>query len=325
MLEVRSLESFVPQDQAAKLKLIAEGAKVLNPVLNPDQIDAAPTDAENVEALKSTVDNLRRTAGDAKGPGAVASRRLADALGKLAEANQATREKAQAIFIEPLQVTLGQLKNLLQAQPVSLNTLPPDLVNSWKTKDGLQRVEALPRGDPNDNDTLRKFAGAVLDAEPNAIGGPISILKSGETVVRAFIQAGICALLVISVLLWLALRRIVDVLLTLVPLAGGGRGDAGNLRADRDAAQLRQHRRTAAAAGRRRRLQDLLRHGVAGRQNESAAIEPDTRDLFQRADHGHRVRQSVVIESSRHRQHGQAAGAVIGHDAWPRCCCSSPR
>jgi uncharacterized protein len=222
VLEVRSLESFVPQDQAAKLKLIAEGAKVLNPVLNPDQIDAAPTDAENVEALKSTVDNLRRTAGDAKGPGAVASRRLADALGKLAEANQATREKAQAIFIEPLQVTLGQLKNLLQAQPVSLNTLPPDLVNSWKTKDGLQRVEALPRGDPNDNDTLRKFAGAVLDAEPNAIGGPISILKSGETVVRAFIQAGICALLVISVLLWLALRRIVDVLLTLVPLLVAG-------------------------------------------------------------------------------------------------------
>ncbi len=31
------------------------------------------------------------------------------------------------------------------------------------------RVEALPRGDPNDNETLRKFAGAVLAAEPNAI------------------------------------------------------------------------------------------------------------------------------------------------------------
>ena len=107
-------------------------------------------------------------------------------------------------------------------QPVSLNTLPPDLADSWKTKDGLMRVEALPRGDPNDNDTLRKFAGAVLDAEPNAIGGPVSILKSGETVVRAFIQAGICALIVISLLLWLALRRITDVLLTLVPLLVAG-------------------------------------------------------------------------------------------------------
>ena len=222
VLSVRSLDSFVPEDQPAKLKLIAQGAKVLNPALNPDSIDAPPSDAENVEALKGSADSLRKTAGDAKGPGAVASRRLADALSKLADSNQATREKTQAVFVTPLKIVLDQLKKSLQAQPVSLKTLPPELVKSWKTKDGLQRVEALPRGDPNDNDTLRKFASAVLAAEPNAIGGPVSILKSGETVVRAFIHAGFWALVVISLLLWLALRRVTDVLLTLVPLLVAG-------------------------------------------------------------------------------------------------------
>ena len=222
VLSVRSLDSFVPEDQPAKLKLIAQGAKVLNPALNPDSIDAPPSDAENVEALKGSADSLRKTAGDAKGPGAVASRRLADALSKLAESNQATREKIQAVFVTPLKIVLDQLKKSLQAQPVSLKTLPPELVKSWKTKDGLQRVEALPRGDPNDNDTLRKFASAVLAAEPNAIGGPVSILKSGETVVKAFIHAGFWALVVISLLLWLALRRVTDVLLTLVPLLVAG-------------------------------------------------------------------------------------------------------
>jgi hopanoid biosynthesis associated RND transporter like protein HpnN len=222
VLSVRSLDSFVPEDQPAKLKLIAQGARILNPALNPDSIDAAPSDDENVEALKGSAASLRKTAGDAKGPGAVASRRLADALTKLAESNQATRDKTQAIFVNPLKLVLDGLKNLLQAQPVSLKTLPADLVNSWKTKDGLQRVEVLPRGDPNDNDTLRKFAAAVLDAEPNAIGGPVSILKSGDTVVKAFIHAGITALVVIGVLLWLALRRITDVLLTLVPLLVAG-------------------------------------------------------------------------------------------------------
>ena len=222
VLSVRSLDSFVPEDQPAKLKLIAQGARILNPALNPDSIDAAPSDDENVEALKGSAASLRKTAGDAKGPGAVASRRLADALTKLAESNQATRDKTQAIFVNPLKLVLDGLKNLLQAQPVSLKTLPADLVNSWKTKDGLQRVEALPRGDPNDNDTLRKFAAAVLTAEPNAIGGPVSILKSGDTVVKAFIHAGITALVVIGVLLWLALRRITDVLLTLVPLLVAG-------------------------------------------------------------------------------------------------------
>ena len=40
----------------------------------------------------------------------------------------------------------------MQAQPVTLKTLPPELVDGWKTKDGLMRVEALPKGDPNDNE-----------------------------------------------------------------------------------------------------------------------------------------------------------------------------
>ncbi len=36
VLRVISLNSFVPEDQPAKLKLIAQGAKVLNAALNPD-------------------------------------------------------------------------------------------------------------------------------------------------------------------------------------------------------------------------------------------------------------------------------------------------
>jgi predicted RND superfamily exporter protein len=128
----------------------------------------------------------------------------------------------QAIFVAPMKIVFDQLRNMLQAQPVSLKNLPPELVAQWKTKDGLTRVEVLPKGDPNDNDTLRRFATAVLAAEPTAIGGPVSILKSGDTVVKAFIHAGIYALVVISLLLWLTLRRISDVLMTLVPLLVAG-------------------------------------------------------------------------------------------------------
>jgi hopanoid biosynthesis associated RND transporter like protein HpnN len=222
VLRVMSLDSFVPEDQAPKLKLIGQGAKVINPALNPDQVDAAPSDQENVDSLKSSVEALRRTAGNDKGPGAVASRRLADALEKLAKADEATRNKAQDVFITPMKIVFDQLRNAMQAEPVTLKSLPPDLVNAWKSKDGVVRVEALPRGDPNDNDTLRKFAAAVLAAEPTAIGGPVSILKSGDTVVRAFILAGVYALVVISLLLWITLRRFTDVLMTLVPLLVAG-------------------------------------------------------------------------------------------------------
>src|SRR5207245_10471863 len=91
---------------------------------------------------------------------------------------------------------------------VSLKNLPSDIGGAWKAKDGLIRVEALPRGDPNDNDNLRKFANAVLVAEPTAIGGPVSILKSGDTVVKAFIHAGVYALVVIGLLLRSEERRV---------------------------------------------------------------------------------------------------------------------
>ena len=106
---------------------------------------------------------------------------------------------------------------------------------------------------------------------------------------------------------------------------GGGRGDAGDLRADRAAAQLRQHRRAAAAARRRRRLQDLLCHGVAVGQNRPAAVQPDAGDLLQRADDGHRVRKPVAISPSR----APRAWASCWRCRWsprsPRCCCSSLR
>jgi len=222
VLRVQWLDSFVPEDQPAKLKLLAQAARVLGPALSPESIDDAPTDQENVDSLKSSVASLRKVAGEGNGPGAVASRRLADALQKLADSNEATRNKAQAIFVDPLEVLLDQLKNALQAQPVSLNTLSPEIVSSWKAKDGLMRVQALPRGDPNDNDNLRRFASAVLSAEPTAVGGPVSILKSGDTIVRAFILAGIYALVVISLLLWVTLQRVTDVLMTLVPLLVAG-------------------------------------------------------------------------------------------------------
>jgi len=52
VLSVRSLNSFVPEDQLAKLRLIAQGARILGPALNPESVDAAPSDDENVEAVE---------------------------------------------------------------------------------------------------------------------------------------------------------------------------------------------------------------------------------------------------------------------------------
>lgn len=83
-------------------------------------------------------------------------------------------------------------------------------------------MQVYPKGDPNDNEVLRRFARAVQAVEPTASGGPIAILEAGRSVVTAFIQAGVMAVISITILLWIALRRFGDVLLTLVPLLLAG-------------------------------------------------------------------------------------------------------
>lgn len=218
---VTTIADFVPADQPEKLAMIGKAAAVLNPVLRAP-LRPAPTDADNVAALKRGIDELSKAAAGHAGPGVDASRRLSAALSKLAAADPEVRRRAEAVFVVPIRNDLENFRNLMQAKRISIGNLPPEIINDWRSKAGDIRVQAVPKGDPDDNENMRKFARAVLAVEPNAIGGPVSILESGDTVVRAFIQAGGWALGSITLLLWLALRRFGDVLLTLVPLILAG-------------------------------------------------------------------------------------------------------
>ena len=219
---VRTIDSFIPDDQQPKLAAIRQLATVLDPVLRPDPNKKLPTDADNIAALKSAVDALKQSAGTQTGRGAAAAKRLGEDLGKLASGDEALRARAQAAMIPSLNTALDELRNYLQAQPVTLETLPPEIAREWVTQDGRYKVEILPKGDPTDNETLRQFARAVLAVEANATGGPIAILESGRTVVQAFYQAGFWALGSIIILLWIVLRRLGDVLLTIIPLLVAG-------------------------------------------------------------------------------------------------------
>jgi hopanoid biosynthesis associated RND transporter like protein HpnN len=217
-----TLTKFIPDGQDEKLPVILNAAKELGPSLNPEVV-RPPTDADNVAALNRLAENLKQAAGNQNGKGATAATRLADAASALANADHhLARKKAEAAFIPPLNTALNELRGFLAAERVTSENLPSELERQWVTPDGRARVEVSPKGDPNDNETLRSFARAVLAVAPNAVAGPISILESGRAVLRAFIEAGIWALLSITVLLWIALRRIGDVLLTLIPLLLAG-------------------------------------------------------------------------------------------------------
>jgi predicted RND superfamily exporter protein len=80
----------------------------------------------------------------------------------------------------------------------------------------------LPKGDPDDSETVRNFVKAVLAVEPDASGPAVELFEAGNTVVQAFIEAAVFALGVIAILLLIASRRSGDVLLTLAPLVIAG-------------------------------------------------------------------------------------------------------
>jgi uncharacterized protein len=213
----RNVDSFIPADQPQKLKLIAAAAPALEAALQAKPA-AKPTDADDVAALQGDAKALRELAAGASGPGVAAANRLAKDLDALAGANPQVRQSVQAVFIRPLQIDLAQISASLHPQTVTRANLPRDIVDQWVAPNGLVRTEIMPKGNTADSSVMGRFAQAVLSVQPNATGEAIAIYEWGRTVTSAFIQAGAIAICSIAILLWLVLRRIGDVLLTLIPL-----------------------------------------------------------------------------------------------------------
>ena len=114
--------------------------------------------------------------------------------------------------------TLRQVRDLLTAEHVTIDTLPPSLKSAWVSAGGQVRIEVAPRGDGNANAVLRRFVEAVRGVAPQATGTPIFIVEAAATIVRAFLEAAVWSLASIALILFVALRRLRDVVLTLVPL-----------------------------------------------------------------------------------------------------------
>jgi hopanoid biosynthesis associated RND transporter like protein HpnN len=220
--QTKTLSRLVPADQDAKLALIRQAGETIEPSLSPAKVSPPPSDQQNIEALRSTAAALLGVAGGAQGAEAEAARRLAGLLQQLAAADPSVRRAVENAVVVPLRLSLDQLREELQLQPISTDAIPDDLKREWVTPAGQARVEVLPAGDPDNTAVLRDFVRAVLAVEPNATGPAVLLYEAGNTVVRAFIEAGGVALAAISLLLWITLRRISDVLLTLVPLLVAG-------------------------------------------------------------------------------------------------------
>lgn len=217
-----TLASFVPEDQDAKLAIVQDASTLLDLTINPFGIAAPPSDAETVESLRTTAAALSRAALAAPAGQGGDLERLGSALDRLAKAKPEFRARTTEALIPPLNVLLAQVRDMLQPQRVTLETLPADLKRGWVTPTGEARVQAFPRGDSNDNATLTRFSKAVQAIAPSATGAPISLREAGRTISGAFLLAGVLSLIVISLLLLTVLKSLREVAFTLAPVVLSG-------------------------------------------------------------------------------------------------------
>ena len=213
----RTLADFIPTAQPEKIALIEDAANLVDLTLNPLDIAPPPTDAEVIDSLKRAAARLREAS--TQDPTLRANfARLATELSTLATGSAAGRAQAGQLLLPGFTTTLDQIRNLLHPQPVSIESLPRDLVRQWLTPDGRARVSVLPKGDSNDDAVLRRFVAAGTKIAPDATGTAIYLQAYGEAVVDAFIEAGVLSFVAICGLLLIALRRVRDVAITMAPI-----------------------------------------------------------------------------------------------------------
>ena len=214
--EVLSINSFVPKDQQSKLAFIQDAATLLGPTLVPRD-PAPPATSEEIRAAARTA-LLKIVPALEKLPPDHVLAAIADDLRKLAAAADPVLLAVDQSLTRFLPAELDQLRTALQAQPVSLQTVPPTLARDWVLPDGRARLQVVPNSEARSTSGLAKFVDEMTALAPDAGGAAVTIEATSATIVGSFRSAAISALIAIAVILFVALRRPLDVSLVLAPL-----------------------------------------------------------------------------------------------------------
>jgi uncharacterized protein len=221
---VLSINSFVPSDQQEKLMLIGDARDLLGVTLEPRPTPDRP-EPEQIRAAARAALGRIEPALSASPPGAQsgaaadpALAALAGDLRRLVSADAAVLQAADRSLTRFLPMLLDQLRQVLAAEPVTLQSIPPDLRRDWVLPDGRARVQVLPKPQARSSTGLASFVAEIAAVAPDATGPAPTIVATSGTILASFRSAAIAALIAITAILFAALRRALDVALVLAPL-----------------------------------------------------------------------------------------------------------
>ena len=213
---VISINSFVPADQTQKLAVIADANTILAPTLSPHG-SAAPVTPDQIRlAAKTALAQIDPAL--AKLPQGHPLALIADDLRQMQTAPDDTLMATNAALTRFLPTELDHLRLALTAEPVTLSAIPPDFARDWLLPDGQARVQVNPKPAAQTPKGLSAFVAQVLAVAPGAGGSAVTITATAATIVGAFRDAALYAVIAIAVILFGLLRRVLDAALVMAPL-----------------------------------------------------------------------------------------------------------
>ena len=146
---VLSINSFVPDDQEKKLAMVGDARSLLATTVAPQDMAMPPTAPQIRHAADEALKPIERALAKLS-PGNLAGNppnnplaTIADDLRRLSQADDSKAEQVNDMLTRFLPQELRQLNLALDAQPVSLGSIPPDIAKDWVLPDGRARASII--------------------------------------------------------------------------------------------------------------------------------------------------------------------------------------
>lgn len=218
--DVRTVDSLVPKDQKNKLAVLDD----ISLLMGPDfaSLKRAPADSDGLKReLMGLQHDLSASGADSQGAVRLRSS-LSGLLAKLQDTSAAhARQMLTTLgssLTQGLPTQLERLQKELQARSFDRQDLPPELAGRWINKAGQELIEIVPAEDIDNNAAAARFVSAVRRVVPHATGLPVVNQKASATVIEAFTEAMSYAVIMITIILLVFLRKVGDTLLVMVPI-----------------------------------------------------------------------------------------------------------
>ncbi|HEX7389202.1 MAG TPA: MMPL family transporter [Acidiphilium sp.] len=214
--QVISGGTFIPENQDAKLKMIAQTRQILAPTL-VDTPAAAPTPDRLRAAAAKAASEIAGIAG--KLPPGSPLLGIGRALTRLQSASDTQLMAMNSALTRYLPGELARLNQALSAQKITAGNLPGDVKRDWFLSDGRVRIQVIPTAGAQSSSGLWKFVDAVRTVTPDVTGPAAVTVATATTILGAFREAASLAAVAIAIILMIVLRSARDAALVVITLA----------------------------------------------------------------------------------------------------------